>query len=141
MNKNNPNHFIGIFNLYILTIDDDYVNNIIIRENIKTIDDRIEVIEKSSLIDAICFLRNCRDKKSIPAIILCDYNLPPYTGQDFARIYKRFFFKKNDPTKIFLISATIDQNLTAEIEKYKFISAVFNKSEFDEMLEEIISTA
>ncbi len=125
----------------ILTIDDDYVNNIIIRENIKTFDDRIEVIEKSSLIDAICFLKNCKDKDSIPAIIFCDFNLPPYTGLDFARIFKRFFLKKINPTKIFLISATIDQNLTAEIEKYKFISAVFNKSEFDEMLEEIISTA
>ena len=124
--------------MLILTVDDDIVNNLIIRENIKIINKKIVVIEKSTLVDAICFLRNCREKATIPEFIFCDYNLPPYSGKDFIRIFKRFFLQKCASTKIYLISAAVDQNLKDEIVGYDFIAGLYNKTDFDEKLKKII---
>jgi len=123
----------------VLTIDDDSVSTFIIRENLRIINEEIEVNEKLSLVDALLFLRNRLKKKSIPDVIICDYNLPPYTAKDFLRIYKQHFQPAFPSTKIFIISASIDQNIRNEISNYDFITGVYNKADFDEKLIKIVS--
>jgi response regulator RpfG family c-di-GMP phosphodiesterase len=123
----------------ILTIDDDMVNNLIMRENIKQIDPSIEVVEKMSLIDGILLLKSCKNKPSFPDFVFCDFNLPPFNAKDFIRVFNKFFFRQHPRTKIFIISAAVDNHLLGEIDEYEFVKGVLNKLDFDNHLRQILS--
>lgn len=123
----------------ILTIDDDAINNLIMRENIKQVDSGIEVIEKMSLIDGILFLKSCKNGPDFPEYVFCDLNLPPYTAKDFIRVFDKYFHHAHSETKVFIISAAVDNNPGRSIGEYPFLKGVLNKLEFDENLRQILS--
>ena len=126
--------------MQILTIDDDMINNLIMRENIKQIDKNIYVIEKMSLIDGVLYLKSCKNKADFPEFIFCDLNLPPYTAKDFIRIFNKYFYPLHAYTRIYIISAAVDNKPERSMGEYPFLKGVLNKLEFDDRLREILST-
>ena len=126
------------FPMRILTIDDDIVNNLIIKENIKLIDSSIEVTDTTNLVDGVLFLKKCKRDSDFPELIFCDLNLPPYSATDFVRIFNKFFTKYHETTKLFIISAALDERIKAEMQGYSFLKGFLNKLDFDEQLDEIL---
>ena len=103
----------------LFLIDDDTIQNHLVKMTIKKIDREIDLTFFSNPILALDFLSKISDIDSNPDIILLDLNMPELSGWQFLEQYAKFPIT----SKVAILSSTIDAN---DVEKSKTIPLVFH---------------
>ena len=118
----------------LFLIDDDTIQNHLVKMTIKKIDREIDLTFFSNPILALDFLSKISDIDSNPDFILLDLNMPELSGWQFLEQYAKFPIT----SKVAILSSTIDAN---DVEKSKTFPLVFhfcNKPLTPEKLIEIL---
>ncbi len=103
----------------LFLIDDDTIQNHLVKMTIKKIDREIDLTFFSNPILALDFLSKISDIDSNPDIILLDLNMPELSGWQFLEQYAKFPIT----SKVAILSSTIDTN---DVEKSKTFPLVFH---------------
>lgn len=104
---------------YILLIDDDDINNYIIRRLLKNLGFRGEVVTAKNGSEALSLLQmNADDGQDFPNLILLDLNMPVMTGLEFLEALR---LKNEFPlhlSKIILITNSVHPSEEDRLKKY-----------------------
>ncbi|GAB4396209.1 MAG: response regulator [Microscillaceae bacterium] len=87
-------------NNYVLLVDDDPINNLIIRKEIEKQSTAIEIKTFQSGLAALEFLKVASAR---PGIILLDINMPDFSGWEFLKNYS----VQPNPAPVFMITSSL----------------------------------
>lgn len=120
----------------LLVVDDDEVNNFILKELFQESEIADEIIIKSSVDAALDYLQ---DKQyTNPQLILLDINMPIKDGFDFLEEYEELGLAEN-PTKIVLLTSSLFDKDKAAVVKYESVIDFIIKPMDVEKLRAIVS--
>ena len=120
----------------LLVVDDDEVNNFILKELFQESEIADEIIIKSSVDAALDYLQ---DKQCTnPQLILLDINMPIKDGFDFLEEYEELGLAEN-PTKIVLLTSSLFDKDKAAVVKYESVIDFIIKPMDVEKLRAIVS--
>ncbi|NJL12612.1 MAG: response regulator [Microscillaceae bacterium] len=87
-------------NNYVLLVDDDPINNLIIRKEIEKQAPTTEVKTFQSGLAALEFLKTAA---VLPGLILLDINMPDFSGWEFLKNYSA----QPNPASVFMITSSL----------------------------------
>ncbi len=118
----------------IILIDDDPINNLILRKELQKKDSSIELTVFETATKAISFIESSDD---IPKFILLDINMPEMNGWDFLE----YLDKKKYNIHIFMITSSVVKRDQEKAEKYPLIKDYLikplGKEDFDKIIQSI----
>lgn len=120
----------------LLVVDDDDVNNFILKELFQESEIADEIIIKSSVDAALDYLQD--KQHTIPQLILLDINMPIKDGFDFLEEYEELGLAEN-PTKIVLLTSSLFDKDKAAVVKYESVIDFIIKPMDVEKLRAIVS--
>jgi CheY-like chemotaxis protein len=98
--------------LHVLMVDDDDLNNILVKEIIFNTLPTEKIICETSGWEALDYLRNCRETGDFPDLIIIDVKMPEMDGFEFLERYEKLF-DHSDTTRITIAtSSLLDQERT-----------------------------
>lgn len=98
-----------LLNRQYVVIDDDYINNIICEQVIKSVYPDAKVYTFSDPSVALEFIGSPAWSMAESTIILLDINMPNITGWEFLEIFKQLDNNIKQSCEIYMISSSIDQ--------------------------------
>lgn len=99
----------------ILVVDDDEVNNFILKELFQEAEIADQIVIESSVDSALSYLA---EEQSLPQLILLDINMPIKDGFDFLEEYHEMGFDQK-PCKIILLTSSLFEKDRAAVVKYE----------------------
>jgi len=122
-----------------MLVDDDQNDNFFHEREIKKINPLITVIEKTTGLDGLDYLKsNKKNKEVVPDLIFLDINMPVLDGWDFLEKYKQLDKELQDLVVIIMLSTS---GYPEDIERalsYSCVSDYIIKPLTKEKLENII---
>ncbi len=119
----------------ILLIDDDEVNNFVVKQFIKRLGvDRYIVTETNNGSQALAYLQSCKEESKFPSYILVDLSMPVMDGEEFLQNYQKHFYGLNKDARVAVITASIRDSDKSLVDKYDFIYGFISKPIGEEFL-------
>lgn len=107
-------------------LDDDELNNelvVLLMNSLGVFD--VEV--RTSGIDAIQYLEDCKMKAAFPDIMFVDLNMPGMKGLSFVNLFERKYKQYSPDTRIIILSNSILHSEKDEALKYESVIDYWNK--------------
>lgn len=117
----------------ILLIDDDQINNFIIKEFIKELDNRVRCHCINDVEEAITYLGNCTFAH-FPDVILVDLLMPRYNGFDFLEVYEAEFYRKYPQTKLIMLTSSLRESDSSKAENFVCLTDFIAKDNVHKIL-------
>lgn len=122
---------------YILYADDDEDDKAILVEMMRRINPAINVVTTENGLQAVKFLEELDDKKTLPACIVLDMNMPIMNGIQALEIIKKSPVYKSIPVFLFSTSSNpSDVATTNKLGAEAFITKPYGQKELLEVCEE-----
>ncbi len=122
---------------YILYADDGEDDKAILVEMMRRINPAINVVTTENGLQAIKFLEELSDKKTLPACIVLDMNMPIMNGIQALEIIKTSLIYKSIPVFLFSTSSNpSDVATTSKLGAEAFITKPYGQKELLEVCEE-----
>ena len=100
---------------FVLCVDDDLDDRLIISEAIKDADPSLAIIEAKNGIEAHRFLMDAKTTGELPCLVILDINMPLMDGKETLKELKRDEILKNLPVVFFSTSSNPrDQSFSSE---------------------------
>ena len=90
---------------FVLCVDDDQDDRLVISEAIRDIDPSLEVIEAKNGIEAYQLLQNAKSTSKFPCLVILDINMPMMDGKETLRQIKSDDTLRSLPIVFFTTSA------------------------------------
>lgn len=90
---------------YILCVDDDDDDRILIMEAISSFDDPFQIIEMKNGLDAVEYLMHNKENHLLPTLIIMDINMPKMDGRQAIHVIKRDQILSSIPIAVFTTSS------------------------------------
>lgn len=112
----------------ILIIDDDEINNFIIRKRINSLGSSFATKYLLSGESALTYLNDCvTNQRNLPNVVLVDIQMPGMDGFEFLDEFEKRFNERLDETNLYVLSASANPNDKERAATYKCVKGYFTK--------------
>jgi len=123
----------------IMLIDDDPNDNYFHQREINKVISNITIIEKSSGLDALEYLRSNKDNRQmLPDLIFLDINMPVIDGWEFLDAYRKIDISLKNEVIIIMLSTSGNPDDILKATTYSFVSDYITKPLTKEIMESIV---
>ena len=123
----------------IMLIDDDPNDNYFHQREINKVISNITIIEKSSGLDALEYLRSNKDNRQmLPDLIFLDINMPVIDGWEFLDAYREIDISIKNEVIIIMLSTSGNPDDILKATTYSFVSDYITKPLTKEIMESIV---
>jgi len=124
---------------FVLCVDDDFDDRLVICEAIKDIDPSVFVVEACNGIEANHFLQQAKTTGDFPCLVILDMNMPLMDGKETLKEIKKDEILKNLPVVFFSTSSNPrDQSFSTE-HGVEFVTKPSNYHSIVSTIKEILS--
>lgn len=112
----------------ILIIDDDEINNFIIRKRINSLGSSFATKYLLSGESALSYLQDCvTSQRNLPNVVLVDIQMPGMDGFEFLEEFEKRFKEQLNETSLYVLSASANPNDKERAATYKCVKGYFTK--------------
>lgn len=112
----------------ILIIDDDEINNFIIRKRINSLGSSFATKYLLSGESALSYLQDCvTSQRNLPNVVLVDTQMPGMDGFEFLEEFEKRFKEQLNETSLYVLSASANPNDKERAATYKCVKGYFTK--------------
>jgi CheY-like chemotaxis protein len=123
----------------IMLIDDDPNDNYFHQREINKVITNITIIEKSSGLEALEYLRSNKDNRHmLPDLIFLDINMPVIDGWEFLDAYRKIDISLKNEVIIIMLSTSGNPDDILKATTYSFVSDYITKPLTKEIMERIV---
>ncbi len=124
---------------YILLVDDDPDDLLLLRESIEGIGETFKVFECKDGRSALNYLKENEKKSTLPGLIVLDINMPILDGREMLAILKKDPVLKKIPTVVFTTSSNSSDFEYCNKFNVPLFTKPFNLSMLQEITKKILS--
>jgi response regulator RpfG family c-di-GMP phosphodiesterase len=111
-----------------IIVDDDMVNNLICRKNIKKVFPEANISEFTEPETALVYIRSVFSKaNAAETILFLDINMPTMSGWDFLQAFERFDVIIRERLRIYMLSSSVAEKDLDAAAKNKNVSGYIEK--------------
>lgn len=123
----------------VLFIDDDEINNFILKEIFESQYD-LKVTIFTEATKALDYIEEAmqQESRSLPNIIFLDIKMPEMDGFDFMDAFEEKNYSENFPVPIFMLTSSVNNRDISRAATYKNIQELVTKPLTFEKLQEIV---
>lgn len=122
-----------------MLVDDNPHDNFFHKRTIKKVDSTTVVIEKSSGLEALEYLKSNKENEDLlPVLIFLDINMPRMNGWEFLQEYEQLDKELQSKVIIVMLTSSDNDNDVARAKAWDFLSDYITKPLTEEVFADII---